>query len=165
MVYGEAKFDLWDQINISCCMWFLAKKGGYYVGLKYSRCENNARIFMLNILDGHLSMRLTLSYPSNKSSYFSWITLYVVHGISKFSLLGFYCIPCISTYLGDDAMIVHQHLTCVSKFWVLRFSGLTGIVRYDRTHSGIFTLYWWQIWGLIFAIFQFRHFSILRLHP
>ena len=59
-------------------------------------------------------MRLALSCSSNKSSYFSRTTLYVEHAISDINPpLGFHY---ISSCLGDDATILPQCLTCVSKF-------------------------------------------------
>ena len=69
----EANFDLWDQINIP-------KKGGYYY---LSPCENHAHTFVLTLLGGDFSMTLNLTCPSNTSSHFSWITLYLEHAWSK----------------------------------------------------------------------------------
>ena len=52
-----------------------------------------------------------------------WVRIYL--GLS--GQLGFHCIPCISSYLGDDAMMLPQHLTCVSEFEeVLRLSESQG---------------------------------------
>ena len=30
--------------------------------------------------------------------------------------LGFHCIPCISSYMGDDVMMLPEHVTCVNVF-------------------------------------------------
>ena len=84
IVHEVANFDVWSQINISSCVWLLPKKGSYYVVVK-TLCENNAHTYVLNILDGHLCMRFTLSCPSDKSSYSSWITLFAEHVVSKWN--------------------------------------------------------------------------------
>ena len=68
------KFDPWDQIKISSCMWLFPKKG---VTTKHFLCENKAHTYVLTLLGGDLSMAHTLSCPSNKWSCFSWITFYV----------------------------------------------------------------------------------------
>ena len=43
---------------------------------KNSVCKNMARTYMLTLLCGDLSMKINLSCPLNKSSYFSQINLY-----------------------------------------------------------------------------------------
>ena len=63
-------------------MWLLPKKRGLPLCSKNSRCENNAPPSMLT-LGGNFCMILPLSCLSNKSSYFSWITLHAECGISK----------------------------------------------------------------------------------
>ena len=90
---------------------------GLLVYCKNCLCENNARPYVFTPLCGRLSMTLTLPCMSNKSSYFSQITFYNKHAISDIqSPLRFHYISCISSYLGDDVMMLPQHLTFVSKF-------------------------------------------------
>ena len=59
--------------------------------------------------------------------------------------LGFHCIPCISSHLGDDAIMPPQHLNCVSGFeWVLgslRAKANGGVVKCDEILSDILILY------------------------
>ena len=55
--------------------------GGLLLYSKNSQCDN-AHKYVLT-LGGILRMMLTLSCPSNQSSYFSWSTLYFEHAISK----------------------------------------------------------------------------------
>ena len=64
-------------------MWLLPKKGGLLVCGKNSWYENNEHAYVFILYHWHLSMTLTLSRLSNKSSYFLQITLYVDNAISK----------------------------------------------------------------------------------
>ena len=67
--YDEVNFDLWDEINISACLW-LIPKGGYYY------CKSitmHTYMCSINHLGEHLPIIYTWSLMFNKSSYFSWI--------------------------------------------------------------------------------------------
>ena len=58
--------------------------------------------------------------------------------------LGFHCIPCISSYLGDDVMMLHQHVTCVSEF--------EEVLRLFDNHGS---------WGSEMRLDMFRHFFLV----
>ena len=78
----EANFDLWDQINISSCMWLLPKEGL----LICSKNSLNVKVLHAHICSPFL-MEIwvwdTISCLSNKSSYLSWTSLYTE--LSSFS--------------------------------------------------------------------------------
>ena len=72
---------------------------------------------MVTLLGGYLSITLKLSCPSNMSSYFLRIVLYIDHTRSDIHRpLGFHWKYFISSYLGDEALILYEYLTFVSEF-------------------------------------------------
>ena len=81
-----------------------------------------AKFLDVKIMHAHMCSPFLSEIENNKSSYFSWITLYIENAMSQwysFSI-GFHC---ISSCLRDDAMMLPQHLICVSKYKeVLRLS-------------------------------------------
>ena len=119
-----------------------------------SRCENNAWTYVLTILDGQLSMTITLSCPSNILSHFSQITPNVGYVISEwYSFVMVFISYLAYPYFGDNAMMLPQHLTCVSEFKevlsLYKNQGSWRVVRCNWICSSNFTFS---------IIFQFWHF-------
>ena len=105
-------------------------------------------VHVLTLLGGDLCMTLTLSCPSKKSSYFSQITIYIEHMISKwyssstrFSLhifiFGWWCHDIIST--PNLCELVQSSVKG------LRETRLTEVVGCNFIYFGIFSLYWDQL--------------------
>ena len=113
-------------------MWLLPKNGGLLLCSKNYQCENNVCTNVVTLLSGNLSMPLTLSCLFNKSSFFSRITQYSEHAISKWysssTRFSFRTLPIFMfAWWCHDAMMLPQHLTCVSEFKeVLRLSESQG---------------------------------------
>ena len=95
------KFDPWDQIKISSCMWLFPKKRGLWLRSKKLYVKiMHVHMWSVTHVGRYLGMTPKLSCSCNKSSYLSEITLYVEHAISDIQpSLGFHC---ISSYLDDD---------------------------------------------------------------
>ena len=116
-------------------------------------------------LCGRLSnMTLTLPCMSNKSSYFSQITFYNKHAISDIqSPLRFHYISCISSYLGDDVMMLPSR-----SVKALQEPSLMGIMRCDWIRLGFFPfVLGGHNWGINICniISEMWHISILPFHP
>ena len=121
---------------------------------------------MLTLHGGNFSMTLTLSCPSNKSSYFLRIILYAKHAISDIRRpLGFHCMPWISSCLHDASMVLLQHLTCVNEFEeVLRLcdprTKTQGVMRCDWICFDIFSLYSRLIFASVYVRERHQHIKM-----
>ena len=75
-------------------------------------------------LGGDLSM--TLNYDARQTSQLTFSELpYMVSMLEVNDIhppLGLHCTPYISSYLGDDVMMLPQHIHCMIKFRKLIFS-------------------------------------------
>ena len=150
-------------MNVSSCMWFLPKKRGYYSVVKTFDLKVMLTCMCLTILmeiwvwHSHYDARLTSHHISCELPY----TLHMISDIHP--PICFHCIPCVSSYLGDDVMMLPSR-----SVKALQEPSLMGIMRCDWIRLGFFPfVLGGHNWGINICniISEMWHISILPFHP